>query len=86
MKINHEAAPKCNFCHYYSGSGYLPCAVRPSLQVDCPNFLQKEESDKFAVNTWVCEPIRYRLVPRRHIDLFPVIEDFGGVEIYGELE
>jgi hypothetical protein len=51
MKINFAAAKVCNRCHYYSGSGYLPCAVHPYLQADCPDFQQKEDSIKPKLQT-----------------------------------
>lgn len=69
--INHEAIPACNSCHYYCGSGHLPCAVHPYLQVDCPDFQQKEEvvagTVVAGINGW------YRVVPRRHIDSTPAL-------------
>jgi hypothetical protein len=65
MKINHEAVPACNFCQYYSGSGHLPCAVHPYLQVDCPDFQQKEAVDVEVVNVNGWYQVRHHAVIAR---------------------
>jgi len=88
-RISYEAAIACNSCHYYCGSEYLPCAVHPCLQENCPDFRQKEKDDNR--NTGTCLFAGgvgpggwYQIVPR---DSFPVAPEFElrRVEIYGGL-
>jgi hypothetical protein len=89
LKINFAAAKVCNSCHYYSGSGYLPCAVHPCLQADCPDFQQKEAAIKITTVTYdapggvsVNPRGWYRVLPRRHIDSMPAIAELGEFDSY----
>ena len=83
-RISYETAIVCNSCHYYCGSGYLPCAVHPYLQENCPDFRQKEKDDN--LNTGTCLFAGgvgpggwYRIVPRNLSPVAPEIEIYGGL-------
>ena len=89
-RIDYKTAIACNSCHYYCGSGYLPCAVHPYLQENCPDFRQKEAAIKINTTTYdspgdvsVSPCGWYRVVPRRHIDSMPVIVELGEFDVYG---